>query len=116
MMSAAALLTKTPKPSDAQIDAAMNGNLCRCGTYLRIRKGVHLAATLSFNPPSSSAQWSSSDELINERRIGAAYKQHTARRESQTLRLRLAIGDEHVCSGHYPHPNIARQIVGHLVF
>jgi aerobic-type carbon monoxide dehydrogenase small subunit (CoxS/CutS family) len=53
MMSAAALLAKTPKPTDAQIDAAMNGNLCRCGTYLRIRKAVHLAATLATGGPSS---------------------------------------------------------------
>jgi aerobic-type carbon monoxide dehydrogenase small subunit (CoxS/CutS family) len=44
MMSAAALLAKTPKPTDAEIDAAMNGNLCRCATYLRIREAIHLAA------------------------------------------------------------------------
>ena len=39
IMSAAALLAKNPKPTDEDIDAAMNGNLCRCGTYLRIRAG-----------------------------------------------------------------------------
>ena len=44
LMSAASLLAKTPKPTDAQIDAAMNGNLCRCATYLRIRQAIHLAA------------------------------------------------------------------------
>ena len=44
MMSACALLAKTPKPTDAQIDTAMNGNLCRCGTYLRIRAAIHKAA------------------------------------------------------------------------
>ena len=44
LMSAAALLAKTPKPTDADIDAAMNGNLCRCATYLRIRQAVHAAA------------------------------------------------------------------------
>jgi isoquinoline 1-oxidoreductase subunit alpha len=44
LMSAAALLASTPSPSDAQIDAAMAGNICRCGTYVRIRKGIHLAA------------------------------------------------------------------------
>ncbi|MBV8731726.1 MAG: (2Fe-2S)-binding protein [Acidobacteriia bacterium] len=44
MMSAAALLAKTPKPTDKDIDSAMNGNLCRCGTYLRIRQAVHKAA------------------------------------------------------------------------
>jgi isoquinoline 1-oxidoreductase alpha subunit len=44
LMSAAALLARTPKPTDADIDAAMNGNLCRCATYLRIRQGIHRAA------------------------------------------------------------------------
>jgi isoquinoline 1-oxidoreductase alpha subunit len=44
IMSACALLAKTPKPTDPQIDAAMNGNLCRCGTYLRIRAAIHQAA------------------------------------------------------------------------
>ncbi len=44
LMSAAALLARTPKPTDADIDAAMNGNLCRCATYLRIRQAIHRAA------------------------------------------------------------------------
>jgi isoquinoline 1-oxidoreductase alpha subunit len=44
-MTAAALLAKTPNPSDEQITQAMNGNLCRCGTYERIRKAIHRAAT-----------------------------------------------------------------------
>ena len=44
IMSAAALLAKTPKPTDEQITQAMNGNLCRCGTYERIRKAIHRAA------------------------------------------------------------------------
>lgn len=44
IMSAAALLAKTPKPSDAQIDSAMGGNLCRCGMYQRIRRAIHRAA------------------------------------------------------------------------
>ena len=44
IMSAAALLAKTPKPTDAQIDAAMTGNICRCGTYQRIRRAIHRAA------------------------------------------------------------------------
>ena len=44
LMSAAALLAKTPNPTDQQITAAMNGNLCRCGTYGRIRKAIHRAA------------------------------------------------------------------------
>jgi isoquinoline 1-oxidoreductase subunit alpha len=46
MMSAAALLARTPSPTDQDIDAAMNGNICRCGTYIRIRKAIHKAATL----------------------------------------------------------------------
>lgn len=49
LMSAAALLAKNPKPTDAEIDAAMNGNLCRCATYLRIREGIHRAASLAAN-------------------------------------------------------------------
>jgi isoquinoline 1-oxidoreductase alpha subunit len=44
IMSAVALLRETPKPDDAAIDAAMAGNLCRCGTYRRIRKAIHRAA------------------------------------------------------------------------
>jgi aerobic-type carbon monoxide dehydrogenase small subunit (CoxS/CutS family) len=44
LMSAAALLAKNPSPSDADIDAAMSGNICRCGTYQRIRRAIHRAA------------------------------------------------------------------------
>jgi len=44
LMSAAALLAKIPKPTDADIDAALSGNICRCGTYQRIRRAVHRAA------------------------------------------------------------------------
>jgi isoquinoline 1-oxidoreductase subunit alpha len=44
LMSACALLKKTPKPNDGEIDAAMSGNICRCGTYPRIRAAVHEAA------------------------------------------------------------------------
>jgi isoquinoline 1-oxidoreductase alpha subunit len=44
LMSACALLRNTPAPTDAQIDAAMAGNLCRCGTYPRIRAAIHTAA------------------------------------------------------------------------
>jgi isoquinoline 1-oxidoreductase subunit alpha len=44
IMSAAALLTATPKPSDEDIDAVMSGNVCRCGTYQRIRAAIHKAA------------------------------------------------------------------------
>jgi isoquinoline 1-oxidoreductase subunit alpha len=44
IMSAAALLQHTPRPTDAEIDAAMSGNICRCGTYTRIRQAIHQAA------------------------------------------------------------------------
>jgi isoquinoline 1-oxidoreductase alpha subunit len=44
LMSASALLRANPQPSDADIDAAMSGNICRCGTYPRIRAAIHLAA------------------------------------------------------------------------
>jgi isoquinoline 1-oxidoreductase alpha subunit len=47
MMSAAALLAKTPRPTDKEIDTAMTGNLCRCGTYVRIRAAVHRAAEIA---------------------------------------------------------------------
>lgn len=45
IMSATALLTKTPHPNDTQIDDAMRGNVCRCGTYPRIRSAIHSVAT-----------------------------------------------------------------------
>lgn len=44
IMSAAALLTANPRPTDSDIDGAMAGNICRCATYLRIRKAIHQAA------------------------------------------------------------------------
>jgi isoquinoline 1-oxidoreductase alpha subunit len=44
MMSASALLARTPNPTDLEIDAAMTGNICRCGTYMRIREAIHKAA------------------------------------------------------------------------
>jgi isoquinoline 1-oxidoreductase subunit alpha len=47
IMSAAALLAANPKPSDADIDTAMNSNLCRCGTYIRVRQGIHRAVALA---------------------------------------------------------------------
>jgi len=46
LMSAAVLLRENPNPTDQDIDDAMSGNICRCGTYLRIRKGIHLAAEI----------------------------------------------------------------------
>ena len=50
IMAAAALLAKTPKPTDAQITTAMNGNICRCGTYLRIREAIQRAANMTGRP------------------------------------------------------------------
>ena len=46
LMSAAVLLREKPNPTDKDIDAAMAGNICRCGTYLRIRKAIHMAAEM----------------------------------------------------------------------
>ena len=49
IMSAVSLLSKYPNPTDDQIDAAMSGNFCRCGTYLRIRQAIHKAALITEN-------------------------------------------------------------------
>jgi isoquinoline 1-oxidoreductase alpha subunit len=46
IMSAVSLLEKTPKPTDQDIDDAMSGNICRCGTYTRIRAAIHKAAEM----------------------------------------------------------------------
>jgi isoquinoline 1-oxidoreductase alpha subunit len=54
IMSAAALLSTTPRPTDADIDRAMTGNLCRCGTYLRIREAIHKAAAASPRVPQTA--------------------------------------------------------------
>jgi isoquinoline 1-oxidoreductase alpha subunit len=59
MMAAAALLAKTPKPSDKDIDTAMNGNLCRCGTYLRIRQAIRMASQLMSSGNKQSTQTAS---------------------------------------------------------
>ena len=48
---AAALLARTPHPTDAEIDTAMSGNLCRCGTYPRIREAIHQAAEAGAMSP-----------------------------------------------------------------
>ena len=47
IMTAVALLSRTPQPTDDQIDSAMKGNLCRCGTYPRIRQAIHQAAAFA---------------------------------------------------------------------
>ncbi len=59
MMSAAALLARNPKPNDKDIDSAMNGNLCRCGTYLRIRQAIHKAAAINTNASARTVQTAS---------------------------------------------------------
>jgi isoquinoline 1-oxidoreductase subunit alpha len=59
IMSAAALLQRNPTPTDADIDRAMTGNLCRCGTYVRIRQAIHQAAS---SAPSRPVMTSSDEE------------------------------------------------------
>lgn len=58
IMTAVALLKESPKPSDAEIDGAMSGNLCRCATYTRIRAGIHRAAEIqqAQQPASKNAR------------------------------------------------------------
>lgn len=56
LMSAAALLKENPKPTDAEIDGAMSGNLCRCATYTRIRAGIHRAAEIAAQPAAKAAK------------------------------------------------------------
>jgi aerobic-type carbon monoxide dehydrogenase small subunit (CoxS/CutS family) len=55
IMSAAALLSTNPRPSDADINTAMNGNLCRCGTYLRIREAIKRAAGMIVRPTQTAS-------------------------------------------------------------
>jgi isoquinoline 1-oxidoreductase alpha subunit len=55
IMSAAALLTKKPNPTDADIDDFMSGNICRCGTYQRIRKAIHRAAEIGAGHAKSAS-------------------------------------------------------------
>jgi isoquinoline 1-oxidoreductase alpha subunit len=55
IMSAAALLRQVPSPTDAQIAEAMHGNLCRCGTYLRIRAAIRKAAAMGAGGPKGAA-------------------------------------------------------------
>ncbi|PYU17196.1 MAG: (2Fe-2S)-binding protein [Acidobacteria bacterium] len=55
IMSAAALLSKKPNPTDADIDDALSGNICRCGTYQRIRKAIHRAASSMLGKAHSAA-------------------------------------------------------------
>ena len=76
IMSACALLVKTPKPNDAQIDEALKGNLCRCGTYLRIRAAVHKAAELTASNNAAPAKPSAKASRAGTRllpKIGRAH-------------------------------------------
>lgn len=66
IMSAAALLAKHPKPTDEEIDTAMNGNLCRCGTYVRVRQAIHKAAG-NANAPVQQAELGG-EPLVNQER------------------------------------------------
>lgn len=68
IMSAAALLARTPHPTDAQIHEAMEGNLCRCGTYLRIREAIHRAAASSTHSGKVAAP---SHAQVSAQRTGA---------------------------------------------
>jgi aerobic-type carbon monoxide dehydrogenase small subunit (CoxS/CutS family) len=56
IMAAAALLAKNSKPTDEDIDTAMSGNICRCGTYQRIRRAIHVAAGQAKKPAPSSSK------------------------------------------------------------
>lgn len=56
IMQAASLLARTPRPTDEQIDAAMQGNICRCATYHRIREGIHRAASIAANENDAGEQ------------------------------------------------------------
>jgi isoquinoline 1-oxidoreductase alpha subunit len=56
MMTASALLARTPNPTDSEIEDAMNGNICRCGTYLRIRPAIHRAAVIAKNGLTAPAE------------------------------------------------------------
>jgi isoquinoline 1-oxidoreductase alpha subunit len=63
IMSAAALLAAKPKPTDADIDSAMSGNICRCATYTRIRAAIHKAAGTT---PAESVPTSAQAELVHK--------------------------------------------------
>ena len=62
IMSAAALLSTTPRPTDADIDRAMTGNVCRCGTYIRIRQAIHKAAAMGASRSTESARAGAGNE------------------------------------------------------
>src|SRR5439155_10764469 len=67
IMSAAVLLRENPRPTDADIDDAMSGNVCRCGTYQRIRSAIHLAAQMKARGGAQSPRFSTSAAAIFSR-------------------------------------------------
>ena len=67
IMAAAALLAKTPRPTDAEVASALNGNLCRCATYLRIHAGVQRAAELAERAPARPKRVATGNESGRER-------------------------------------------------
>jgi aerobic-type carbon monoxide dehydrogenase small subunit (CoxS/CutS family) len=78
IMSAAALLETTPNPSDLDIDAAMAGNLCRCGTYPRIRRAIHRAAELAAASGSPAGAGAAGTTGISGATVGAAAATQTS--------------------------------------
>src|SRR5579863_5763724 len=76
IMSATALLAQNPKPSDSEIDEAMRGNICRCGTYQRIRQAIHRAAEMQMHKASTSpshfdGEETAEDVLLERQPVGA---------------------------------------------
>jgi len=70
IMSAAALLASHPKPSDADIDRGMSGNLCRCGTYIRIRQAIHKAAeAMAKHPENTQARLTPAEVVAGKESI-----------------------------------------------
>lgn len=66
IMTAAALLRRTPRPTDTDIERTMNGNLCRCATYHRIREGIHRAAAIAANDDAGAAAANAADAQTSQ--------------------------------------------------
>ena len=75
IMSAAALLKQKPTPTDADIDDAMNGNLCRCGTYMRIRAAIHKAAAMRASRSSAAGRGTASSRRCGDGSAGSSRPQ-----------------------------------------
>ena len=87
MMSASALLAKNPHPTDADIDSAMDGNICRCGTYLRIRKAIHKAAEIAAKQPAKSPLLPSIHNALGEECVRRFYGNDTCQPSLISSRL-----------------------------